>query len=187
RKIRVEPTPVNAPGAPARIDQAGPIYDRATPIWIGHVVLFVSDLAATADFYQGQLGFVLSDRYPDHAVFLRCQPNGGHHNLFLLQGPGKPGLNHVAFTVRDIHEVFGGGLAMSRKGWETELGPGRHPISGAYFWYFKCPCGGLAEYYADEDFLTERWRPRDFERSLENFTEWAIKGGIDGNTRRQRA
>jgi catechol 2,3-dioxygenase-like lactoylglutathione lyase family enzyme len=186
RAVTVEPTPVNAPGVHARVDKASPIYDGATPITIGHLVLFTGDLAAANAFYTERLGFELSDRYPGDAVFLRCQPRGGHHNLFMLQRPGKPGLNHVAFVVKDIHEVVGGGMAMNRKGWETEIGPGRHPISSAFFWYVKSPCGGSTEYFADEDYLTENWKPRDFERSLANFTEWAVKGGIDGNTRRQK-
>ena len=98
----------------------------------------------------------------------------------------KAGLNHVAFTVRDIHEVFGGGMHMSRTGWDTQLGPGRHPISSAYFWYFKNPAGGLIEYYADEDQLDAHWEPREFEPGPTMFAEWAIEGGIDGNTRRQK-
>jgi hypothetical protein len=54
--------------------------------------------------------------------------------LFLLSIPNKPaGLNHVAFVVRDIHEVIGGGLNMNRSEWSTFIGPGRHPISSAYF------------------------------------------------------
>jgi catechol 2,3-dioxygenase-like lactoylglutathione lyase family enzyme len=186
RKLAAPATPVNAPGAPLRIDRAAPLYERATPLGIGHVVMFVADVAASEEFYVRHLGFHVSDRYPGAAVFLRCQAEGGHHNLFLLERRGKPGLTHVAFTVRDIHEVFGGGLAMSRKGWETEIGPGRHPISSAYFWYFKSPCGGAAEYFADEDYLTAAWQPREFERKPENFVEWAISGGIDGKTRRQK-
>jgi catechol 2,3-dioxygenase-like lactoylglutathione lyase family enzyme len=186
KTVIAAPTPVNAPGTPRRIDQASPIHDRAMPIGIGHVVLFVANLEASRDFYQSRLGFVLSDRYPGAAVFLRCQPTGGHHNLFLLERPGKPGINHVAFTVRDLHEVIGGGLAMSRKGWQTDIGPGRHPISSAMFWYFKNPCGGAAEYFADEDYLTAAWQPRDFARTPENFVEWAIAGGLDAATRRQK-
>jgi Glyoxalase/Bleomycin resistance protein/Dioxygenase superfamily len=136
-------------------------------------------------FYE-KLGFVLSDSYPGRGAFLRCAPTGGHHDLFLLQVPGKAtGLNHVAFTVRDIHEVFGGGLAMGRAGWKTQLGPGRHPISSAYFWYFDNPCGGLIEYNADEDHLTEAWQAREFTPGPTVFAEWAIDGGIDGHTRRQ--
>ena len=113
--------------------------------------------------------------------------DGGHHDLFLLQTPDKKvGLNHVAFAVRDIHEVFGGGLHFDRCGWKTQLGPGRHPISSAYFWYFVNPAGGLIEYYADEDQLTDAWEPREFEPGPTRFAEWAVDGGLDGNTRRQK-
>ena len=116
---------------------------------------------------------------------MRCQQVGGHHNTFILNRPGKPGINHVAFTVSDIHEVIGGGIAMSKKGWKTEIGPGRHPISSAYFWYFENPLAAPLEYYADEDYCTEDWKPSTFERKPELFAEWAIIGGIDGKTRRQ--
>lgn len=170
-----------------RMNERSPIYERAIPIEVGHVVFFVKDVKATERFYMQKFGFVQSDNYPDRGAFLRCTAEGGHHDLFLLQLPhGKAGLNHVAFTVRDIHEVFGGGMHMSRTGWDTQLGPGRHPISSAYFWYFKNPAGGLIEYYADEDQLDAHWEPRQFEPGQTMFAEWAIEGGIDGNTRRQK-
>lgn len=186
RAVQVRGTPANTWDQRLRVDQPGTIYERATPIEVGHVVFFVPDLAATEAFYA-ELGFVASDRYPGRGAFMRCAPRGGHHDLFLLATPdGKRGLNHVAFTVRDIHEVFGGGLQVSRCGWDTQLGPGRHPISSAYFWYFRNPAGGLIEYYADEDELTEAWLPRDFEPGPTIFAEWAVDGGIDGHTRRQK-
>lgn len=169
-----------------RVNQASPAYERAQPIEVGHVVFFVTDLQAVTRFYEERLGFVVSDRYPGRGHFLRCAPRGGHHDLFLLQTPeARKGLNHVAFTVRDVHEVFGGGMHMSRCGWETELGPGRHPISSAIFWYFNSPAGALWEYYTDEDELTADWQPREFTPGPTVFAEWAIKGGIDGHTRRQ--
>lgn len=170
-----------------RVNQPAPAYDRATPVEVGHVVFFVKDLAATTAFYEQCLGFVVSDRYPGRGHFLRCAPNGGHHDLFLLETPEKRvGLNHVAFTVRDLHEVIGGGLHMSRQGWDTELGPGRHPISSAMFWYYQSPAGALWEYYTDEDELTADWQPREFTPGPTVFAEWAVKGGIDGHTRRQK-
>jgi catechol-2,3-dioxygenase len=173
-------------GRPSRIDMASPIYAKAEPVEIGHVVLFTTQLDVMEQFYAS-LGFITSDRYPGRGVFMRCAPDGGHHDLFLLQVPGKAqGLNHIAFTVRDIHEVFGGGMNMDRAGWKTQLGPGRHPISSAYFWYFENPCGGLIEYNADEDHLTKNWQPRQFEPSATMFAEWAVDGGLDGQTRRQK-
>lgn len=170
-----------------RVNQPAPVYDRATPIEVGHVVFFVADVKAVEAFYAERFGFVSSDRYPGRGAFMRCADEGGHHDLFLLQLPsGKRGINHVAFTVRDIHEVFGGGLHFSRCGWETQLGPGRHPVSSAYFWYFKNPAGGLIEYYGDEDQLTGDWQPREFEPGPTVFAEWAVDGGLDGHTRRQK-
>jgi hypothetical protein len=59
-------------------------------------------------------------------------------------------------------------------------------VSSAYFWYFKNPAGALVEYYADEDQLTADWQPREFEPGPTVFAEWAIDGGLDGNTRRQK-
>jgi catechol 2,3-dioxygenase-like lactoylglutathione lyase family enzyme len=185
RKLAIQGSPTNPYGNTQRVDEPSPVYERATPVDIGHVVLFSSKVLEAEAFYQS-LGFVTSDRYPGRGVFMRCAQRAGHHDLFLLQLPNKPtGLNHVAFTVRDIHEVFGGGLHMSRCGWKTQLGPGRHPVSSAYFWYFNNPCGGLIEYNADEDKLTEKWQSRDFEPGPTVFAEWAIDGGLDGHTRRQ--
>lgn len=171
----------------ARINKPSPIYERATPVEVGHVVFFVKDVDACEAFYREAFGFQTSDRYPGRGAFLRTAEEGGHHDLFMLQLPApRAGLNHVAFTVRDINEVFGGGMHIARCGWDTEIGPGRHPVSSAFFWYFKNPAGALVEYYADEDQLTGDWQPRSFEPGPTVFAEWAIAGGLDGVTRRQK-
>ncbi|EJN10222.1 VOC family protein [Herbaspirillum sp. YR522] len=186
-EVQLECARMNTWNEKNRVNQRSPVYERAAPIEVGHVVFFVKDVKACEQFYCEHFGFVPSDRYPERGAFLRCAADGGHHDIFLLQPPeARAGLNHVAFTVRDIHEVFGGGMHMSRSGWDTQLGPGRHPISSAYFWYFKNPAGGLIEYYADEDQLDQHWQPREFEPGPTVFAEWAIDGGIDGNTRRQK-
>ncbi|SIT35466.1 hypothetical protein BN2475_50040 [Paraburkholderia ribeironis] len=53
---------------------------------------------------------------------------------FPLQSRGDYArLNHVAFTVCDIHEVFGGGMHISRCGWDTQPGPGCHAVPSEYF------------------------------------------------------
>lgn len=185
RAVDVKGAATNPWGNTQRVDMPSPVYERATPVDIGHVVFFTDCLTEAVAFYES-IGFVTSDSYPGRGVFMRSSVEGGHHDLFLLEVPNKAkGVNHVAFAVRDIHEVFGGGLHMSRCGWKTQLGPGRHPVSSAYFWYFENPCGGLIEYNADEDKLTANWQPREFTPGPTVFAEWAIDGGLDGHTRRQ--
>lgn len=178
---------INQYGSINRINQASPVYEKASPLGVGHVVLFSPNLAESQKFYEEKLGFYLSDAYNDRGAFLRCSAEGWHHNLFLLKLPNKkaPGLNHVAFIVRDIHEVIGGGLNMNRKKWDSFIGPGRHPVSSAYFWYVHSPFGGAFEYYTNDDYLTTEWQPRHYDYSLDLFTEWAVEGGIDDATRRQ--
>jgi catechol 2,3-dioxygenase-like lactoylglutathione lyase family enzyme len=187
-KVDVVGTPTNTFDKAFRIDQPAPVYDRATPVRIAHVVFFVEDLEAHRAFYIDILGFQITDGYPGRGFFSRCVDEGTHHNLFLLQVPNKAkGINHVSFQLSDIYEVMGGGLHFSGCGWDTQLGPGRHPISSAFFWYFESPGGGLVEYYTDEDYLTDKWQPRlDLEPTPENYAEWAVSGGLDAETRRQK-
>ena len=110
--------------------------DRFFADWgLQRIVFNTVALEQTSAFYTDLLGFHVSDSYPGGGVFLRCQLEGGHHDLFLTKRRnGRPGLNHASFMVRDIYEAFGGGINMNRLGWQTEIGSGRHPISSAVFW-----------------------------------------------------
>jgi catechol 2,3-dioxygenase len=80
---------------------------------LGHVVLRVSDLDRSAEFYTQVLGFRVSDIYPEEMmpggmVFLRFNPD--HHGLALVGGLAGPAakreLDHVAFEVATLDEVF---------------------------------------------------------------------------------
>ena len=80
---------------------------------IGHVVLHVSDIERSTQFYTEVLGFKISDIYahnelPGGAVFLRCSAD--HHGIALFQARGKPvpgqGMNHVAFEVSTLDELL---------------------------------------------------------------------------------
>lgn len=184
KKLAVKRTPVNLTGQYERIDERSNFYERARPLRMGHIGFAIPDLKAAERFYHKRLGFPISDRYAGGvATFFRCSPENDHHNLFLIRSrDGNTRFDHVAFEVRDIHEVFAGGLYIDRKGWPTQVGPGRHPISSAYFWYFKNPCEGAIEYYADSDFLTAAWKPTSFR--VNRFSEWHLVDGIrQGNER----
>lgn len=180
-------TPFNSPAHRARVDRVAAVYERARPYRMGHIAFFVPDVKTGEKFYMQRLGFWLSDRYAGGAAaFLRNAAASDHHNLFLLKSrTGATDIHHIAFEVSDVHEVFGGGLHFSRCGWPTAVGPGRHPISSAYFWYFRNPLGGMIEYFCDPDFVTPRWKPANYR--LNRFSEWHLVDGIkqadDGHLR----
>ena len=80
---------------------------------IGHVVLNVSDLRRSVDFYTGLLGFKVSDVYPETMmpggmVFMRC--NRDHHGIALVGGlkggATNQDLHHLAFEVASLDEVI---------------------------------------------------------------------------------
>ena len=170
---------INVPGRVTRLNRRGPMVDRAAPLEISHIVYMTDDLETHKEFYVDRLGFKVTDAYPGRGYFLRGGASHNHHNLFLLDpGIGKRGFHHLAFEVGSVHELFGGGNNMTRNGWDTMLGPGRHPISSCYFWYFKNPCGGAAEYDFDSDVIDDNWEPGEFESVPENFAEWCLAEGM---------
>ena len=83
---------------------------------IGHVHLKVANLQKALDFYEGLLGFEVTQRYGDSAVFLSA--GGYHHHIGLNTWQSKnthpakgmhPGLYHVAIvypTRKDLAVIF---------------------------------------------------------------------------------
>src|SRR3990172_12087132 len=80
---------------------------------LGHVVVQVSDVERSVNFYTQILGFKVSDVYPEEMmpggmVFLRC--NTDHHCLALVgAGDGRNAnreLHHLAFEVATLAEVI---------------------------------------------------------------------------------
>lgn len=168
-------TQFNSPSQPKRVNSRAPRYKKAQPYEISHLAIGVDHAGEAVKFYLERLGFLISDRYADRGVFIRCSAEGNHHHLFFMNGkaPGTR-FNHLAFKVRDIHEVIFGGQHIDSQGWTTFAGPGRHRVSSACFWYFLSPFGGAWEYAADEDIVTEDWESTDFAAEAHIFTEWTF-------------
>ncbi len=179
KELKPKPLTYNRPGDDVRIDTPATFYERAEPQTISHIVFGVPDYRIIEKFY-GRIGFLATDRYPGRGVFLRAAKRGNHHNLFAMNiDAKKPVFNHLAFKVRDIHEVIGGGQFLNKQGWKTAVGPGRHYISSACFWYVQSPFGGALEYCADEDIMTEKWKTREFEVGPGIFSEWTFNADAD--------
>jgi len=158
------PEPVNAPGKIQRLNQHRRWRTHARPKIINHVVFKVADPDASAAFFRERLQFRLSDISRGVGVFMRADGCSEHHTLFLQRAlPIKgfeAGPDHVCFAVEDLDELMTGANHMTRKGWRSDMGVGRHRIASALFYYVDAPCGGRAEYGADTDYLDDSWVPR---------------------------
>lgn len=80
-------------------EHAGTLRDTS----VSHIGLRVPDVAACEAFYGNVLGLVRQDQLPDGGV--RLGWGLGHHVLDLV--PGKAGLDHFGFEVRDTDGIAG--------------------------------------------------------------------------------
>lgn len=122
---------------------------------IGHIHLKVSDLKRSEDFYRDVLGFDVTARYGDGAVFMAA--GGYHHHIGLntwhskdapTASPNHPGLFHFAILYPDRAAL---GRAVKRvldKGWPLD-GASDHGVSEAV--YLHDPDGNGIELYRDRD------------------------------------
>lgn len=176
--VHSAPSPANAPGLVARLNQSRKWIGRARPKSIDHVVWAFPDNQKAWAFFRDRLNFKLTDKQGDFGCYARCDGAIEHHNIFCLNGrlpfpgfDGKLRFNHANFAVEDIDELMIGSNYMESRGWKERpnagtamhWGLGRHRISSALFYYWSCPGGGDAEYGADCDCVDDRWVPREFE------------------------
>jgi catechol 2,3-dioxygenase len=138
---------------------------------IGHVHLKVADLDRALGFYQGVLGFELTQRYGDQAAFLSA--GGYHHHIGLNTweskggkppAPGTTGLFHTAIlyptraALADaLHRILNAGISLD--------GASDHGVSEAL--YLRDPAENGVELYRDRP--ESEW-PRHPDGSLAMFT-----------------
>jgi catechol-2,3-dioxygenase len=128
---------------------------------LGHVVLYVSGLKRSADFYRDTLGFHEIERQSGMAIFSSGRT---HHELLLLEifveskdedsaGPRpvrlgrKPGLYHIGFKIGDTPLAIRNAYKeLSAKG-VTIIGSADHHVTHSL--YILDPDGNELELYAD--------------------------------------
>jgi len=173
--VDVAPPLVNLNQNEQRLNAFVEGIEQARPLRLGHIVYFVPKQGAErqSEFYLDRLGFRLSDRTLGRGDFMRCAGSRDHHNLFLLQRDGAAAFNHAAFEVRNFDEIMMGGSFMKQQGWVPDTTPGRHILGSNLYWYFRNPCGGNTEYFADMDCMDDDWQPRIWENAP-GFSLWSI-------------
>lgn len=136
------------------------LKNRATPddlpfsiTKIGHVVLKVTDIERSVDFYTRVLGFRVSDVYPDSMmpgkmVFMRC--NNDHHGVALVGGAPHASknveLHHMAFEVDTLDEVLKARAHLRACGVEVQF-EGRRRAGAQIAVEFLDPDGHWLEIY----------------------------------------
>lgn len=132
----------------------------ARPRRMGHMLIFVRDLAAAETFYSGALGLRCSDRAVGKATFMNCGP--GDHHIFGFINSTHPGLHHTSFEVANFDQIGMGAQQMGEAGHSTGWGLGRHTLGSNLFHYIRDPWGSWIEYFSDIDVITEDWQARDW-------------------------
>ena len=120
---------------------------------VGHIHLTVSDLKRALGFYRDLLGFSVSARYGESAVFLSA--GGYHHHIGLNTWAGvgatpppfgHTGLYHVAFLYPNRKELALVLRQLLEAGYPLD-GSADHGVSEAV--YMRDPDGNGVELYVD--------------------------------------
>ena len=120
---------------------------------VGHIHLTVSDLDRSLGFYRDLLGFEVTTRFGDSAVFLSA--GGYHHHIGLNTwagkgatppAPGHTGMYHVAFLYPSRRELARILKRLLDAGYPLE-GAADHGVSEAI--YLRDPDNNGVELYAD--------------------------------------
>ncbi len=127
---------------------------------LGHVVLYVSNLKRSADFYRDTLGFPEIKRMSGAAIFSSGRT---HHELLLIEIGGEAperggieaGLYHIGFKIgdnpEDLIRVY---RELKSKG-VTIVGSSDHGVTHSL--YILDPDGNELELYAD---VSDVWKTR---------------------------
>ena len=118
---------------------------------LGHIVLNVSDLAASRDFYCTVLGLEpVAEHGAGKIVFLSLGEQ--HHDLALVEraseptpGPAQPGLVHMAWQLDDFAAVQAAYSELTAAG--IAVDPVQHNVTNSL--YVQDPDGHLVELYCD--------------------------------------
>lgn len=141
-----------------------PVHPKAS---IGHVHLTVADLDRSIAFYEGVLGFSVTQRYGAQAAFLAAGDYHHHIGVNTWESAGgtpppagHTGLYHTAFLYPDraslgdaLRRVRGAGLSLT--------GVADHGVSEAL--YLDDPDGNGVELYRDKPM--DEW-PRNADGTL---------------------
>ncbi|MBP0495179.1 VOC family protein [Pararoseomonas indoligenes] len=130
------------------------VADR--PERLAHVNLNCRDVDAVRRFFEGPLGFVLSDR----SKLMAFERSSADHHIIVLADAPVDGLNHVAFLLPGLEGVMRASGRLVDAGHPIAWGPGRHGPGDNVFTYFLDPFGIVVEHTAEVLQVDDDYRVR---------------------------
>lgn len=129
---------------------------------LGHAVLMVADFDVALAFYQGLMGFRISDfiRVPVKAAFLHV--NSRHHSVALFEHPQRTGMHHLMmelYSLDDVGQGYDRALGVSDR---VAVTLGRHHNDYMTSFYMRSPSNFLVEYgWGARDVDAANWQPEE--------------------------
>ena len=167
---------INAPGRTVRVRRSAILpasaYPPASPLRLGHILVFTPDVMTSVDFMTGPLGMGLADHAQDVIAFCCARKNSDHHVVAFAKSPGV-GFHHASFQLADPDAVGRAGRALLDKAGKGDWGVGRHTIGSNFFHYIQDPWGSWFEYYSDMDFIDDYalWSPTNYAKE-DSLASW---------------
>lgn len=135
---------------------------------LGHAVIMTPDVAGGTKWFRETLGLVPSDEVyageKDNIIATFNRIDGGerfvdHHTFLCIKGE-VAGLNHMAFEVHDIDDVFMGNAHLKNmEKYDHMWGLGRHVLGSQVYDYWQDPWGRVHEHWTDSDRLNNQNPP----------------------------
>jgi len=127
---------------------------------LGHIVLKVTDLERSEQFYTGVLGMPVCARFDEQGMQMTFFSLGNHHDLAIARVTGEdaaagehaPGLHHVAFCIgHSMAQLVEAKTHLEASG--LQLNPVDHDVTKSL--YCNDPDGNTVELYVD---VSDGWR-----------------------------
>ena len=127
---------------------------------LGHVVIKVTDLQRSEDFYTGILGLEVCARYHENGMKMAFFSLGNHHDLALMEVSGEQsaggdqavGLYHAAFCIgTSMDQLKAAKAELDAAG--IKMSPIDHVVTKSL--YLDDPDGNTLELYVD---VSDEWR-----------------------------
>jgi catechol 2,3-dioxygenase-like lactoylglutathione lyase family enzyme len=135
---------------------------------LGHAVIMTPDVMGGTKWFRETLGLVASDEVyvgeKENIIATFNRIDGGErfvdHHTFLCINGEVAGLNHMAFEVHDIDDVFMGNAHLKKmERYDHMWGLGRHVLGSQVYDYWQDPWGRVHEHWTDSDRLNNKNEP----------------------------